>query len=317
VGRLALRSEDLVIDIGCNDGSLLGAFRGHGVRTLGVDPARNLAELANDLGIERYVGYFGARSAGEICDRWGCAALITTTNTFPHIPDLQDFLSGVLTVLAPGGTFVIESHYLGDLLEQLAFDTIYHEHVSYWALAPMIRLLEDVGMEVVSVEHLPIHHGQLRVSVMRRGEGSVDGSVAERLALEESLGLARFDTFTDFSQRVQRIRGDLHATMDDLKAQGARLAGYGAPAKGSTLLEYLEIGPRTVEYIVDRSPLKQGRFTPGSHIPIVSPERLLTDGPDYVLLMAWNFAEEILEQQAEYRRRGGRFILPIPAVQIL
>jgi hypothetical protein len=137
------------------------------------------------------------------------------------------------------------------------------------------------------------------------------------LALEESLGLARFDTFTDFSQRVQRIRGDLHATMDDLKAQGARLAGYGAPAKGSTLLEYLEIGPRTVEYIVDRSPLKQGRFTPGSHIPIVSPERLLTDGPDYVLLMAWNFAEEILEQQAEYRRRGGRFILPIPAVQIL
>lgn len=316
--RHGLAGGSLVVDIGCNDASLLCCFRDRGARTLGVDPAENLAEFSRDTGIERYRGFFGEDTAGEIADRWGRAALITATNTFPHIPDLSGFVSGLDAVLAPGGAFVLEAHYLGDLLDQLAFDTVYHEHVSYWALGPMIRLFEDHGMEVVRAERLPIHHGQLRVTVMRRGEGEVDRSVDEVLAVERELDIDRFETWRAFAERVGRLKAEVMACLHGLKADGHRLAGYGAPAKGSTLLEFFGVGPDLLDFIADRSPLKQGRYTPGSHIPIVAPGRLLeAPAPDDVLLLAWNFEEEILAQQAEYRRRGGRFILPVPKVRIV
>ncbi len=317
VKRHRLGPDDLVIDIGCNDASLLASFRRQGVRTLGVDPAENLAEFASDLGIERYVGFFNSETAEEIVDRWGQAALITATNTFPHTPELSDFVQGVDTALAPGGAFVVEAHYLVDLLDQLAFDTVYHEHVSYWALGPMLRLFEPYDMQVVNAERLPLHHGQLRVTVQRRGEGEVQESVAAILAAERERGIDDFDTYRAFSERTLGIKRDLLRALRELKQQGKCLAGYGAPAKGSTLLEFLEIGPDLLDFIADRSPLKQGRFMPGSHIPIVPPERLLTDQPDYVLLLAWNFVDEILGQQKTYRERGGKFIVPVPTVQVL
>lgn len=316
--RHGLADGGLVVDIGCNDASLLCCFRDRGARTLGVDPAENLAEYSRDTGIERYRGFFGADTAGEIAERWGRAALVTATNTFPHIPDLSGFVSGLDAVLAPGGAFVLEAHYLVDLLDQLAFDTVYHEHVSYWALGPMMRLFADHGMEIVRAERLPIHHGQLRATVMRRGEGEVDRSVDEVLAAETQLGIDRFDTWRAFAGRVDRLKAEVMDCLNGLKAEGGRLAGYGAPAKGSTLLEFFGVGPETLDFIADRSPLKQGRYTPGSHIPIVAPERLLEDpSPDHVLLLAWNFEEEILAQQAEFRQRGGRFILPVPEVRIV
>ena len=317
VERHTLDAKDLVIDIGANDASLLSVFHRHGVRTLGVDPARNLASLSADRGIERFTGFFGATTAPEIVAGWGRAAVITATNTFPHIPDLRDFVTGIDTALAPGGAFVIEAHYLLDLLEQTAFDTIYHEHVSYWALTPMRRLFDPMGMEVVRAERLPIHHGQLRVWVQRKGEGNVDETVRALLEAERALGIGRLETYQAFGDRVRRIKRDLHETLAGLKREGKRVAGYGAPAKGSTLLEFLQIGPDLVEYIADRSPLKQGRYTPGSHIPIVPPERLLSDRPDYALLLAWNFADEVLGQQARYREMGGKFIIPVPEVKIL
>ena len=244
--------------------------------------------------------------------RWGRASVITATNTFPHIPDLADFITGIKTALAPGGAFVIEAHYLVDLVEQVAFDTIYHEHVSYWALGPMIHLFARHGMAVVDAERLPLHHGQLRASVQRKGEGSVRPSVATLLEAENSLGIGTYSTYQRFAQRTRRLKEDLHRTLTELRAQGKSVVGYGAPAKGNTLLSFLDIGPSELRYIVDRSPLKQGRYTPGTHIPVVPVERLLEDQPDYVVLLAWNFAEEVLQQQAEYRRRGGRFILPVP-----
>lgn len=314
VSRFRLGARDLVMDIGCNDGTLLKAFRRHGVQVLGVDPAVNLAELTRDTGIERYVGFFNAASAHEIVKRWGRATAITSTNTFPHIPALQDFIAGLHTVLAPGGVFVIEAHYLVDLLEQMAFDTVYHEHVSYWALRPMMRLFSQAGMDVVRVERTPVHHGQLRVFVQRKGEGQIDSSVEELLDLERSLGIDKFETYLRFSERTQSIKSNLRATLQALRAKGSTLAGYGAPAKGNTLLSYLEIGPDILPYIADKSPLKQGLFTPGMHIPVVAPDRLLVDQPHYVLLLAWNFAEEIVKQQKEYLRRGGRFIIPVPEV---
>jgi SAM-dependent methyltransferase len=317
VERHPLGVDDLVIDVGCNDGTLLRGFRRHGPQTLGVDPAKNLAELFEDPDIARYTGFFDSGSAHEIRDRFGTAAVVTATNTFPHIPALGDFVEGVRTVLAPGGVFVIEAHYLVDLLEQGAFDTIYHEHVSYWALGPMIRLFRASGMEVVQVERLPLHHGQLRVFVKRAGEGTVEPSVAETLEAESALGIDRIDTYHRFAEQARRTKHGLGRVMAELRADGQRVVGYGAPAKGNTLLGFLELGPRQLDYIADRSPLKQGRYTPGSHIPVVAPDRLLEDQPEYVLLLAWNFADEVMEQQAEYRARGGRFIVPVPEVRVV
>ena len=314
VARHGLGSSDLVTDIGCNDGTLLKSFRGHGVRVLGVDPAENLAAL-DQSGIERYVGFFGADSSREIVQRWGQAAIATATNTFPHIPDLADFVEGIDRLLAPGGTFVIEAHYLLDLVDQVAFDTIYHEHVSFWGVGPLVKMFDRFGMDVVRVERLPIHHGQLRASIQRRGEGPIDASVATLLALEHERGLDQFATFERFGDQVRRAKSDLQAALRRLQKDGKRLAAYGAPAKGNTLLTFLEFDSSTVEYIADRSPLKQGRFTPGTHIPVVPPERLLADQPDYAILLAWNFEDEILAQQAEYRRRGGKFLIPVPTLR--
>lgn len=317
VRRYRLGAGDLVIDIGCNDGTLLSAFRRHGVRVLGVDPAQNLAELTRDQEIDRYVGYFNTRSAEEIVQRWGQAALVTATNTFPHIQDLHDFVAALDTVLAPGGVFVAEMHYLADLLDQSAFDTIYHEHVSYWALGPMKVLFERHRMSVVDTERLPLHHGQLRVAVKRDGDGEASQDVAAILAMEEARGLGRFETYQRFAREVHGIKHELRGSLGAILKRGQRLAGYGAPAKANTLLGFLEVGPETIAYIVDRSTLKQGLHTPDTHIPIVAPERLLQDQPDYVLLLAWNFADEILLQQSEYQSRGGKFIIPLPRARIV
>ncbi len=315
--RYQLNAKDLVIDIGCNDGTLLSGFKRHGVKTLGVDPAQNLAAFTEKLGIARHVGFFNSSSAGEIARKHGPASAITATNTFPHIPELQDFIQGLDAALAPGGVFVIEAHYLIDILDQGAFDTIYHEHVSYWALGPMRRLFEAHGFEIVNAERLALHHGQLRVFVQRKGKGKVQPGVKEILEHEKARGLDRFDTFVNFAKVVQRIKIELTKSINDLRASGKRVVGYGAPAKGNTLLCFLELGPDKIQYIADKSPLKQGLFTPGLHVPVVAPERLLADQPDYVLLLAWNFVDEILAQQAEYRKRGGKFIVPVPHVRII
>ena len=316
-GRRCLGRSDLVIDIGCNDGTLLSGFARHGVRTLGVDPAQNLAGMLSEKGIDRFSGFFDSDAARQIVRDWGQASLITATNTFSHIPKLNDFVEGIRTVLAPGGAFVIEAHYLVDLLDQGAFETIYHEHVSYWALGPMARLFEQHGMQIVDAERLPLHHGQLRVTVQRGGERRVEPRVEEILEMERARAIDQIETYQAFAQDVQRIKKDLHERMRELLNRGDRIAGYGAPAKGNTLLSFLEIGPETIKYIADRSPLKQGRYTPGSRIPVVPPDRLVADQPDYVVLFAWNFADEILAQQSEYRQLGGKFIIPVPEVRVV
>ncbi|HZD41147.1 MAG TPA: class I SAM-dependent methyltransferase, partial [Terriglobales bacterium] len=317
VRRYGLGRDNLVIDIGCNDGTLLQGFKQQGVRVLGVDPALNLAALAGDSGIERCTKLFTAAVADEVISRWGKASLVTATNTFPHIQELDDFVQGIKQVLAPGGVFVIEMHYLLDLIEQVAFDTIYHEHVSYWALGPMKRLFERHGMMIVDATRVPLHHGQLRVHVQRQGEGEIGSGVGEILEAEKAAGLDSFETYVAFAQKAMKIKKDLREMLAELTGQGQKVVGYGAPAKGNTLLGFLDIGPDLLPYIADRSPLKQGLYTPGTHIPVVAPERLLQDQPDYVLLLAWNFADEIIAQQAEYQSRGGKFMVPVPEVRVV
>jgi len=317
VKRRGLGAEHLVIDIGCNDGTLLKGFSRYGVKTLGVDPAENLAAFTQNSKVDRFVGFFNSQTADEIVGRWGQAALITATNTFPHIPELRDFVTGISRALAPGGAFVLEAHYLVDLLEQGAFDTVYHEHISYWALSPMVRLFRDNGMDVVDAERLPLHHGQLRVTVQRKGESKPKPSVQEILNMERAMGIDRVETYDRFAEKTRGIKTTVRQTLAELASRGKRVVGYGAPAKGNTLVSFLELGPSLIEYIADRSSLKQGRYTPGAHIPVVAPSRLLEDQPDYVLVLAWNFLDEVMEQQAEYRNRGGRFIVPVPDVKIL
>ena len=315
VQRHGLDSADLVVDIGCNDGTLLDGFAQHGVRTLGVDPAENLADLHPR--IERFVGFFGASTASMLVHRWGRASLATATNTFPHIPDLDDFVNGLDALLEPDGVFVLEAHYLVDLLEQRAFDTIYHEHVSHWALEPMQLLFDRHGMEVVDAERLPIHHGQLRATVARRGTHDISPRVAQTLRAEVEFGATSPERLAAFAEGVRAVKRDLRSLLGELHARGNRVVAYGAPAKGNTLLSFLGLTAEDITYIADRSSLKQGLYTPNVPIPVVPPERLLQDRPDYVLLLAWNFADEILEQQREYRRRGGKFIIPVPDVRVV
>lgn len=317
VERCGLGEDDLVIDIGANDGSLLKGFRRHGVRALGVDPARNLAELYHDPEIARYTGFFDSGSAAEIVEQYGPAAAITATNTFPHIPALQDFVRGIDIALAPGGSFVIEAHYLMDIYEQLAFDTVYHEHVSYWALGPMMRLFEGHGMEVTHAERLPIHHGQLRVRVQRKGEGNVDPGVQGIHDAERNAGLDRLETWQEFARRTQRLKDDLHGTLAELRSDGKQVVGYGAPAKGNTLLNYCGVRSDLVDYTVDRNPLKQGKLLPGTRIPVRAPEAIFADRPDFVLILPWNIEAEIVSQMAAVREWGGRFIVPIPEPRIV
>jgi hypothetical protein len=276
-----------------------------------VDPAENLAE-AWGAGVDRIVDYFNPSTADQILDRWGPASLVTITNTFPHLQNLHGFVVGLDRVLARGGAAVIEVHYAADMLAQTAFDTIYHEHVSYWRLGTLDRLFADYGMEVVRAERLPLHHGQLRVTVQRAGETEIDESVGVVAEQESAAGLDREEPYLAFARGVEASREQLHNRLDEIRRADRTVVGYGAPAKATILLNYMDVGVDLIPYICDRSSLKQGLFVPGTGIPIVAPERLLEDQPDYVLLLAWNFAEEVARQQAEYLNRGGCLLVPLP-----
>ncbi|KIL97758.1 putative methyltransferase [Paramagnetospirillum magnetotacticum MS-1] len=317
IERFKLGADDLFIDVGCNDGTLLSEAKRRGVRILGIDPAKNLAPLAKKNGVDTLVAFFGTETAAKVVAEHGKASVVTATNVFPHIPVLDDLVKGLDVVLKPGGVFVAEAHYLGDLLDACAFDTVYHEHCSYWSLHAAQYMFQRHGFEVVDIQRLPIHHGQLRLFAMRKGEGQPTAAVATLLAEEVKRGMTGIECYRAFAKRVEAIREELHAAFAGFKAAGKTVVGYGAPAKGNTLLSYIGFGPEQLAYIADKSPLKQGRVTPGTHIPVVGPERLLADQPDYVLLLAWNFADEILVEQAEYRARGGKFILPVPEVKIV
>ena len=315
--RSGLSPQSLAVDIGSNDGSLLAALSALGARTQGVDPAENLAVLALARGVQTDIAYFDAGTARRLQARHGPARLITATNSFPHIPRLDSYLEGVRLLLEPGGIFAVEAHYLGDLIERTAFDTIYHEHVSYWALSPLERLLERHSLEVFDVERLAIHHGQLRAWIGHRGAHPVQPAVAHLRAEEDRRGLGRLETMQAFGRRVAELRDSIRQEMARLGDAGLTVAGYGAPAKASTLLAYCGLGPEQVLWIADRNPLKQGRFTPGTGVPIVGPEWIERQRPDVLILFAWNFAEEIVAQLGGFARAGGRFLIPVPQVRIV
>ncbi len=316
--RFLTSPDDLVVEMGSNDGCLLKQFRKHNVRTLGVEPAANIAKLATENGVETLNDFFCERSARLVREKSGAAKIILGNNVFAHIGDLEDVLKGLGTLLAPDGKAIFDVPYLVNLLDNLEFDTIYHEHLSYFSVRPLEYLFRKYGFKVFDVKRVSIHGGSIRVYANRAdATPAVQSSVQDLLAHEKERHLERFEPYAEFGSRVATLREDLMEVLRKLKSEGKRIAGYGAPAKGNTLLNYCKIGTDILDYIVDKSPLKQNLFTPGMHIPVYGVEKLLQDRPDFVLILAWNFAEEIMRQQRAYSEQGGKFILPIPAPRIV
>ncbi|MEO6593158.1 MAG: class I SAM-dependent methyltransferase [Planctomycetota bacterium] len=315
VQQFGLTQRDLVVDVASNDGSLLGCFQRRSVRTLGIEPAVNLAEVSRAAGIATECVFFGEHSARLLRERHGKARLLTANNVLAHVPDLTGFLRGVRCLIEPDGKASIEVPYLVPMLEKLEYDTIYHEHLSYFSVRALASAFAAAGLAIFDVVSLPIHGGTIRVLAKVGSEHGT--SVAAAISRERQNGLERVETYLQFAQRVAENRTALRAMLVDLRGQGARIAAYGAPAKGNTLLNYNDIGTDLVEYTVDKSPLKVGRWTPGKHLPIRPQPFLEQDRPDYTLILPWNLTDEIVQQEAGYRRHGGRFLVPIPEPRIL
>lgn len=314
IKKYSLTEDDLVIDIGSNDGTLLGFFKEEEIRVLGIDPASNLAQVARLRGIETVDQFFNIELSKKIIREKGKAKIITATNAIAHIHDLHTICEGVKLLLKDDGVFVTEYPYLIDLLDKNEFDTIYHEHLSYFAVRPLIELYRQHDMRIVDIYHSPmIHGGSIRVfAVKNKSKFKQKAIVMEFVKNELLKKLDKRSTYDEFARRVKSIKRELVAFLKRLKKQNKIIIGYGASAKCNVLLNYCNITTDLLDYIVDSIPYKQGRFTPGTHIPIYPENRLIKDHPDYALLTAWNFADEIIHKQIGFREKGGQFIITIP-----
>ena len=313
-----LSPGDLVVDIGSNVGVLLEKFRDCGATILGVDPAPTIAHIANGRGIETLEAVFDQKISEQVLASRGPAKIITATNVFAHIHDLHSLIQAVRTLMAEDGLFIVEAPYVPNMLRALEYDTIYHEHLSYLSLRPIMRLVEQYDLEVFDVQQHDIHGGSFRIFIRRAaGSGKISSVVDDLVRLEEAAGVYRLERLNRFAADVSEHRTKLLGMLNILKQGGRRIAGVSAPAKGMTLLNYCGIGPETLSYITEKSELKVGRYSPGSKIPIKPDSSLLEDAPDYALILAWNFAEEIMQNLKSYSQNGGKFIIPIPEPHII
>ncbi len=310
-------SGSLVIDIGSNDGTLLGFFKSAGMSVLGVDPARHIARQASRRGIETINQFFTPDLAARIRAQKGSAAIVTANNLLAHVDDLKGVVEGVRGLLADDGVFVFEVSYLMDVLQKTLFDTIYHEHLDYHSVIPLKRFFAANAMELIAAQRLPTHGGSLRgTAQLTGGPRGGDGSVEKLIGAEERFGLDRVETLLGFATKIDTIRRELVTLLGDLKAEGRKIAAFGAPAKATTLMYHFGIGPEIIDFIADDSPLKQGLYSPGLHIPVVSGAEIARRRPDYLVILAWNFAAPIMAKNKAFHDGGGRFILPLPEVRV-
>lgn len=316
--QFGLGKESFVVEVASNDGYLLQYFVRQGVPVLGIEPAANVARFAVDKGIPTLVQFFGAELANELAAKGHCADLVLGNNVLAQVPDLNDFVEGLRILLKPEGVLTLEFPHLLKLIDLNEFDTIYHEHFSYFSLLSTIKIMEAHGLRVFNVEELKSHGGSLRVYACRtEGKTHALGSnVGKVLADERNAGLDRVDGYDNFAGKVRETKFALVEFLLSAARQGKKVAGYGAPGKSATLLHYCGIGKDLIEYTVDRSPYKQGRFLPGSRIPIHHPDRIRETKPDYVVILPWNLKDEIMQQLQFIREWGGRFVIPIPRATV-
>ncbi len=319
IPRFGLGPKRLAVEIASNDGYLLQYFVQRGVPVLGIEPAANCAEAAEKKGVRSLVKFFGTKTADELVAKGTKADLLLGNNVLAHVPDLNDFVRGMKRLLAPQGTITMEFPHLLNLVEQNQFDTIYHEHFSYFSFLTVEKVFARHGIALFDVQEIPTHGGSLRIFGRHAEDGSkpIQAAVAALEDKERRAGLDNMATYAAYDEKVKRTKRRLLGFLVKAKDEGKRIVGYGAPAKGNTLLNYCGVRSDFVDFTVDRSPHKQGRFLPGTRIPILHPDKLREARPDYVLILPWNLKEEIMQQTAYIREWGGRFVVPIPEVAVL
>jgi SAM-dependent methyltransferase len=317
VEKFQLGSNDLVIDVGSNVGVLLDGFRTRGCRTIGIEPSGNIAEKALARGIQTINDFISPKLAAHIVQDNGQASAVCITNVFAHIHDLDGFMEAINILLSDGGVLIIEAPHFLKLIKNCEYDTIYHEHLLYISVRPLNHLFLRYGFMVSDVEEVSIHGGSVRIYVSRIGNNEPTDAVAKVIAAEERAGVFDFERLTGFSKDVMAHRKKLVKLLRTLKEEGRTLVGVSAPAKGMTLLNFCGIGVDLLDFITEKSDMKIGRYTPGTHIPVLADSELISKNPDYALLLAWNFADEIIENLREYRENGGKFIIPIPEPRIV
>ncbi len=315
--RFKLDSKSLVIDIGSNDGILLKPFKKLGAKVLGIEPAKEIAKVARKEGVDTVSEFFSVNLAKRIVNKQGKAKIITATNVFAHIDDLDEVINGLNELLDDDGVFIMEAPYLVDFLEKRYFDLVYHEHLSYWAVKPLITLFRRFDMVLFDVQKVDVHGGTIRVFIKKqRGLYKIEKRVQDFLDFEKRAKLNDKKTYLDYSTKVSENKIELVSLLSSLKSKGKKIAAYGAPAKGNTLLNFFSIGTEILDYVVDDSPWKQGLYTPGKRIPVVSSKKMYEKKPDYMLILAWNFADSIIKMHEKYQSMGGKFIIPVPKPKI-
>jgi len=316
--RIGLNEQSFVVEVASNDGYLLQYFVKRDVPVLGIEPASNVAKVAVEKGVPTLVRFFGTQLAEELAAEGRCADLVLGNNVLAQVPDLNDFVEGLKILLKPDGVLTLEFPHLLRLIQRNEFDTIYHEHFSYFSMISTLRILAAHGLKVFDVEELLSHGGSLRVYACRAENQTrdIEPRVRELIAEEERAGLASVEGYDSFARQVKQTKLALTGFLLTAAEDGKSVAGYGAPGKSATLLHYCGIGKDLIEYTVDRSQYKQGRFLPGTHIPIYHPSRIRETKPDYVVILPWNLKDEIMEQLQFIREWGGRFVVPIPRVAV-